>query len=76
MTSVYDVLKFDNPDGGVWKQGFPITTSDEEWKGRKLKGMMLSISLSLSSCFLHENPGIFLQKIAMFVILHIKNKRG
>ena len=38
MTDVYDKLLFDNLDGGVWKQGFTIKTSDAEWNGKKLKG--------------------------------------
>lgn len=38
MIKVYEKLPFEDPDGGVWKQGFPIVTSDDEWSNRKLKG--------------------------------------
>ena len=39
MIDVYAKLPFDDPDGGVWKQGYPITTSDAEWADRTLKGI-------------------------------------
>jgi len=41
MLDVYSKLPFDDPDGGVWKQGYPIDTSDAEWVGKKLKGNTL-----------------------------------
>ena len=27
MLDVYDKLEFDNPDGGVWRQGFDVRIS-------------------------------------------------
>lgn len=37
MRDVFDKLAFDNPDGGVWKQGFDISYDVKQWKKEKLK---------------------------------------
>ena len=37
MLDVYTLLKFDNLDGGVWKQGFDITYEPEEWDKEPLQ---------------------------------------
>ncbi|KAG2466469.1 FER kinase, partial [Polypterus senegalus] len=37
MLDVYSLLPFDNPDGGVWKQGFDISYDEHEWDNEPLQ---------------------------------------
>lgn len=49
MNSLYGIIDWSDVNGGAWKQGFEITTSDREWQGRKLKIHLVPHS--------HNDPG-------------------
>lgn len=49
LLDVYDLLPFDNPDGGAWKQGFDISYRGDEWAEHPLELFLVPHS--------HNDPG-------------------
>ncbi|XP_072227355.1 alpha-mannosidase 2 isoform X2 [Leuresthes tenuis] len=49
LLDVYDLLRFDNPDGGAWKQGFEISYRSDEWAEQPLELFLVPHS--------HNDPG-------------------
>lgn len=77
MTTVYQDMGFEDKDGGVWKQGFSLTTSDGEWEGRTLKSNHFQLNYYMCIRFIHgitcKNIWIF---ILVFVVPHSHNDPG
>eukprot|EP00270_Netrium_digitus_P020579 TRINITY_DN8522_c0_g1_i1.p1 TRINITY_DN8522_c0_g1~~TRINITY_DN8522_c0_g1_i1.p1 ORF type:complete len:144 (+),score=26.09 TRINITY_DN8522_c0_g1_i1:36-434(+) len=49
MSAVYEELPFDNAEGGVWRQGWPLEYRGDEWDDERLQIFVVPHS--------HNDPG-------------------